>query len=383
MHVARHWDIFCRVIDNHGDIGVCWRLAAELAARGQSVRLWVDDSRALAWMAPGALQGHWPGVNVLDWARSGDAATLASITPADVWIEAFGCDIPPDFLAHQLRSRPGHDQPAWINLEYLSAEPYAERAHGLPSPVMHGVAKDRIKYFYYPGLTLGSGGLLRESDLPARQAGFDRRSWLAEQGIGWRGERLVSLFCYEPAALAQLLARLREDARPTRLLVTDGRATAAVRAAIAAHVSEDNQADFGRLSIDFLAPLTQPDFDHLVWSCDLNFVRGEDSLVRAIWAGKAFVWQIYPQHDDAHRAKLHALLDAIQAPASLRQAHALWNALARAQQPDPAMQLDLAAWTGAAEQARDRLLCQPDLCSRLQVFVDQVQSRSLGALERG
>jgi hypothetical protein len=22
-----HWDIFCRVIDNFGDIGVCWRLA--------------------------------------------------------------------------------------------------------------------------------------------------------------------------------------------------------------------------------------------------------------------------------------------------------------------------------------------------------------------
>ena len=31
--------------------------------------------------------------------------------------------------------------------------------------------------------------------------------------------------------------------------------------------------------------LTQPDYDRLLWSADLNFVRGEDSLVRAIWAG--------------------------------------------------------------------------------------------------
>ncbi|HEY0886111.1 MAG TPA: elongation factor P maturation arginine rhamnosyltransferase EarP, partial [Ramlibacter sp.] len=23
---AMLWDIFCKVIDNHGDIGVCWRL---------------------------------------------------------------------------------------------------------------------------------------------------------------------------------------------------------------------------------------------------------------------------------------------------------------------------------------------------------------------
>ena len=29
------WDVFCRVIDNHGDLGVCWRLACHLAARGQ------------------------------------------------------------------------------------------------------------------------------------------------------------------------------------------------------------------------------------------------------------------------------------------------------------------------------------------------------------
>ena len=65
------WDIFCRVIDNHGDLGVCWRLSCDLAARGQQVRLWVDDASALQWMASGALQGEVPDVRVLPWALAG------------------------------------------------------------------------------------------------------------------------------------------------------------------------------------------------------------------------------------------------------------------------------------------------------------------------
>ena len=66
--------------------------------------------------------------------------------------------------------------------------------------------------------------------------------------------------------------------------------------------------------------LTQADFDHLLWACDLNFVRGEDSLVRAAWAGAPFVWQVYPQHDGAHAAKVEALLAGMAAPPDVRGA---------------------------------------------------------------
>ncbi|WP_313335498.1 elongation factor P maturation arginine rhamnosyltransferase EarP, partial [Comamonas sp.] len=75
------WDIFCQVIDNFGDIGVCWRLAADLARRGCQVRLWVDDGSALAWMAP---QGA-PGVTVHPWPGAVPASGIA-----DVVVEAFG-----------------------------------------------------------------------------------------------------------------------------------------------------------------------------------------------------------------------------------------------------------------------------------------------------
>ena len=50
---ARRWDIFCAVVDNYGDAGVCWRLARQLAGEhGLAVRLFVDALPALARIAP-------------------------------------------------------------------------------------------------------------------------------------------------------------------------------------------------------------------------------------------------------------------------------------------------------------------------------------------
>jgi uncharacterized repeat protein (TIGR03837 family) len=127
------WDIFCKVIDNHGDIGVCWRLACDLATRGETVRLWIDDASALAWMAPGGQ----PGVQVGGWAQGS-----AFPAPGDVVIEAFGCDLP-DSVVSAMASRP--QPPRWINLEYLTAEGYAERSHRLPSPVLSGPGAGLVK----------------------------------------------------------------------------------------------------------------------------------------------------------------------------------------------------------------------------------------------
>ena len=377
MKSARLWDIFCKVIDNYGDIGVCWRLAADLASRGQRVRLWVDKPDALAWMAPGALEGRWPGIQVL--ARKdalSEPVTVAAQEPADVWIEGFGCDVPFELVAYRFgRGRAGSARasrsPIWIDLEYLTAETYAERSHGLPSPVMQGPASGHTKFFLYPGFSGATGGLLREADLCARQSRFDRSAWLLNQGVRWSGERLVSLFCYEPAMLPQLLEQLRKNERPTRLLVTHGRAASAVRHVL--HGQEQaHLADFWaseQLAVTLLPRLSQTDFDHLLWSCDLNFVRGEDSLVRAIWAGKAFVWQIYPQHDEAHHAKLQAFLDAMRAPPSWRAFHWSWNGIGQQALAQP----DLAAWAAAVAKAGDWLRQRPDLTTGLLEFVKREQ----------
>ena len=356
------WDIFCKVIDNFGDVGVCWRLAAELARRGEEVRLWLDEPQALAWMAPGALQSEVPHVEVVHWTSPLPAGLREDLPLADVWVEAFGCDPPVEAVeALGRRMAPSGRAPVWINLEYLSAEPYVERSHRLPSPVMSGPAKGSTKWFFYPGFTERTGGLLREDDLLARQSAFDAPSWLLHQAIAPDATRLrVCLFCYEPPALKTVLQQAGQASAASDWLVTPGRAWQAVQGL------QSPVASACRLHA--LPPLTQTDFDHLLWSCDLNFVRGEDSLVRALWAGQAFVWQIYPQHDDAHHAKLAAFLDWLRAPDSLRNFHRAWNGIdaTPALWPDHAT---LALWRHCTRQARDRLLAQPDLASQLTSFV--------------
>ena len=373
------WDIFCKVIDNFGDIGVCWRLAADLAARGQQVRLWVDDASPLAWMAPGGCAG----VQVLPWVDSLDVSCLSS-TPCDVLIEAFGCEAAPDFIASCARiySASGHKstlKPLWINLEYLSAEPYVERNHGLMNLASSGPAVGWQKVFYYPGFTPKTGGLLREPELLQRQAAFNKATWLQQHDIDWQAENsevLVSLFCYEPAALSQLLNEWAQNGingKSVRLLVAAGRATDAVKALKPIRPLnpsknthqiglKPNQYGRDQLLIAYLPLLSQTDYDHLLWASDINFVRGEDSLVRAIWAGKPFVWQLYPQTNDAHGPKLDAFLDKLAAPAILQTFHRVWNGLADQSLP---LLTDLNAWGQAATSYRAGLIAQPDLSSNL------------------
>jgi len=354
------WDVFCRVVDNFGDVGVCWRLASNLAERGQRVRLWVDDATALRWMAP---DGH-DGVEVHPW-----LAGTAFPPPGDVVVEAFGCDPAPAFLAAMASAAESARPPVWINLEYLSAERYVERSHALASPQMSGPARGLVKWFFYPGFTPATGGLLREPALQAEQAVFDRDAWLAAQGIAPRpGERLVSVFCYPGAPVDRLVASLAADGRPTLLATAPGAATGAVRAALATHGDTLRQ--------HALPWLTQPAFDRLLWAADLNFVRGEDSWVRAQWAGRPFVWQAYAQADGAHGPKIEAFLDLALAPAppevaeTIRDWTAAWNGLDDPAAPLPAWTpAALAAASAAARAWRAQLAGSADLVSRLLAFV--------------
>lgn len=373
----RQWDVFCQVIDNFGDIGVCWRLAADLASRGQRVRLWVDDARALAWMAPTGCAG----VDVRAW--HGPLPSAEDEAP-QVMIEAFGCEIRPDFIAWAVdRARATGQRPVWVNLEYLSAERYVERNHRLPSPVMSGPASGWTRWFFYPGFTRNTGGLLREEGLAQRQAAFDVTAWrtrhrpdTADVRQDANADLWVSLFCYEPAALRGWLQQLQAGPLRTHLLVTPGRARSAVEAAMQNNMDENGPVGLlhqrGQLSISYLAPCTQVAFDEMLWASDLNAVRGEDSLVRALWAGKALVWHIYPQHDNAHHAKLHAFLDWLQAPPSMREFHATWNGLNARPLVSPDAQT-LADWTACVSAARQRLLAQDHLMTQILGFVAEKQ----------
>ncbi len=350
------WDVFCRVVDNWGDIGVGWRCARDLASRGEQVRLWIDDASALTWMAPGGAAG----VDVIAW-----QADVPAREPGDVVVELFGCDPPSAFVERMRQRAPA---PLWINLEYLSAEPYVERSHGLPSPQQAGPGRGLTKWFWYPGFTPATGGLIREPGLLDERARFDRAAWFAAHAIEPRaGERVVSLFCYDNAALPALLDTLAAGATPTLLLLTPGHAARQAQAALGPSLAR------GALRALRLPWLTQPDFDRLLWACDLDFVRGEDSFVRAQWAAQPFVWHVYPQDDAAHARKLDAFLDLYleAAPSPFAAAlRALWFAwIGRA--PWPAAWPDAEAWAAHARRWQQRMAAREDLVTQLLRFAGE------------
>lgn len=324
------WDLFCRVIDNHGDLGVCWRLAADLASRGERVRLWADDDSALAWMAP---QGS-PGVEVRRWADP-----EPGLQPGEVVVEAFGCDPPIGFVSRMAATRP-----VWINLEYLCAEDYGERSHGLPSPQPQGLTK----WFFFPGFTPSSGGLLREADVLETK----EPPWPDLRVTPRPGERCVSVFAYADAPFHALFDRL--DDAPTLLLLAAGPSQAPALAALAARTRP-------RLRAQALPWLSQRGYNRLLHACDLNLARGEDSIVRAMWAGAPFVWHIYAQHDGVHARKLDALLDRMDAAPDVRALWRAWNRLG----DWPTRLPEFAPWREASRRWRSRLADQSDLTSRL------------------
>ena len=362
------WDIFCRVIDNHGDLGVCWRLSADLASRGHSIRLWVDDASALVWMAPDAKPNAEGRAQLITTTgsvvvRAWHDALHGLDQPSDVWVEAFGCELPDHFVhgAHQSQTNAHSPScPVWLNLEYLSAETYVERSHKLPSPVMSGLLKGRTKWFFYPGFNDKTGGLIREARVLEKinGAAFPESDQFGSKPYPQKS----TLFCYEPAALAEAMQLASLTTSGHHWQVAHGRGALAFEQALRSLPSHVKPP-----SHQFIPPVSQTKFDQLLKSSDLNFVRGEDSLVRALWAGKAFVWQIYPQDDGAHRLKLNAFLDWLQPPDSLRRFHLVWNGLSQ----DPLPEVDLPAWHACAMAAQARLMQQIDLVSQLLQFVEE------------
>lgn len=378
------WDIFCQVIDNWGDAGVCWRLASDLATRGIAVRLWIDDPAPLAWMrsTESSLPDAHPLVQIVPWKtplpEAGIlSAMLASKLPCpQVFIEAFGCHAPEVYLAYIAAMA---TPPVWLNLEYLSAQTYAQDCHGLPSPQQTGPAKGLIRWFYYPGFTPQTGGLLREPALLDACSQFDPCAWLARMDIPIMPRALrASLFCYANAALAPLVRQWQhpphDNREPIHLLATPGITTRelAPLLGLATAPTPGTTTRHANLCVTWLPHLSQCDFDRLLASTHINFVRGEDSWIRAIWAGVPFIWQPYIQDDGAHFEKLEAFL-------SLAQATPQWNTFERqwTRQKSPDWQTLTSTLPQTAQrlmQLRARLTAQTDLVTRLIAFAHEKRS---------
>ena len=368
------WDIFCSVVDNFGDIGVTWRLARQLVAEHQcEVRLWVDDLRAFERMCPEIDVGVTPqwreGVEVRHW-----SAHWPAVAAADVVIAAFACQLPPAYMeAMAERER----TPLWLNLDYLSAEDWVVGCHGLPSVKFKSVQK----YFFFPGFRPGTGGLLREAGLLERRQGFQRdpiqqRSFLQELGVFAQSDaRLISLFAYENTGLASWLDVLAAGSRPTHLLVPEGRILGDVQrwlGSTALSVGTVQVRD--ALTVQVLPFVRQEQYDQLLWCCDFNAVRGEDSFVRAQWAARPMLWHIYQQDEDVHLDKLEAFLDLYTqglSPLACAAVIGLWQAWNAGGDMAFAWKNLLEVWPQVSEHAQQWCLeqaLQADLAAALVQF---------------
>ncbi|MFM4922709.1 elongation factor P maturation arginine rhamnosyltransferase EarP [Aeromonas dhakensis] len=391
------WDIFCCVVDNFGDIGVTWRLARQLKQEGAlpaqesevQVRLWVDDLASFARICPGldpAQESQWvDGIHIQHWHETLPADTI----PARVVIEAFACELPAPFVA-KMASQPS--PPCWLNLEYLSAESWVEDCHGLASPQrLESQSLGSLslnKYFFFPGFTARTGGLLCERGLIVERERWQQdeaglNAYWASLGLPPKQEHelRVSLFTYESAALTSLVECWCQSATPVTLLLPLGRSLNDVLtgAGLADAIPTARAGDLlhsGNLAIKLLPMTDQAGYDRLLWSCDLNLVRGEDSFVRAQWAARPFLWHIYPQEEQAHMVKLDGFLDHYLAelPTATGQwlrgfSHALnqgentrewW-----AQWPDHA-----AIWQQHGRHWSHKLLQDGDLVTRLVKFLE-------------
>lgn len=383
MSALKRWDIFCKVVDNFGDIGVSWRLARQLQAEHDlEIRLWIDDLAAA--------QKIIPSLNSAKNSQVCDEITILKLSAeadysqaAEVAIEAFACELPPAYLAAMVRQ-----QSKWVNLEYLSAETWVDDFHAKPSPQdFLNLNNGLVRYFYFPGFTNNSGGLIRESKIIEQNQLFadnkqlQNNFWQALQVTNFAALK-ISLFCYPHAPIAQLLNVLSKSDQLINCYVP----ASSILPQIAEFFGKKtlkvgDNLQHKNLQLQVLPFLSQANYDKLLCTCDLNFVRGEDSWIRAIWAGKPFIWQPYFQDESTHIKKLDAFLlrfygnlstTNIVAYVINSEIYQIWssgrltlNSVNRYLSHLPAIQKHTL-------EKRNQLLLQPDLATKLIAFCNKL-----------
>lgn len=388
------WDIFCKIVDNYGDIGVCWRLSQQLAIEHHlQIRLFIDDMVAakkiimaldIAQQNPVISQVinnveicAWPTLENKDKAK-----------PADVVLETFSCELPAFYIKHMALQGS-----IWINLEYLSAENWVSDFHAKPSPHPTLVI---TKHYFFPGFKEDTGGLIREADLIANRNAFinikeKQTEFLQKIGVTDTNNLTdiegninspinISLFCYPQANINGLIKSLAAENQATSLFMPHiSSMTTMVEKSFNFNFTNNKKLQLGSLTIHLLPFLSQADYDRLLWACDLNFVRGEDSWIRAVWAEKPFIWQPYIQTDETHIVKLKAFLDLYLNTATpeikslMYESQLAWsNADTTATMPVSAIINQLTAMRNYAKKATNILALLPDLATKLVIFSENL-----------
>jgi uncharacterized repeat protein (TIGR03837 family) len=309
-------DIFCHVIDNFGDAGVAYRFANELkiALPDLRIRVFIDDFKALQAIAPELiLSEEFQKNDKIEYHDSNlmDCGFVEQAGTADVLVEAFACRIP-EVVLEKASRRPT----VIINLEYFSAEKWIEGYHLKESLLGRGELK---KYFFMPGITKGSGGVI----VNAYMEKFRRRlsdgrpeyfkNFLEKYGLElYDGKDALfgTIFTYN-RGFDTLLTDIQSIEKDFYLFIfgnksIDGMLRTLERKSV--HIN-GSIVKYGNSQIISMPFLPQRQYDELLCACDFNIVRGEDSLIRAVLADKPFLWQAYIQDDKYQLVKVRAFLD--------------------------------------------------------------------------
>ena len=279
-------DIFCQVIDNYGDVGVAYRLAREFKRvyPNKKLRFVINQIEEL---------------NLIRKSEDIEIILYKDISKiensADLIIESFGCEIPKEYMDKALKN-----SKLIINLEYFSAEKWVDDFH-LQESFLGGNLK---KYFFIPGLSEESGGILLDNEFLERKKKVEanKEYYLEKFGIKEKYDLIGSVFSYEKNfdSLIEELKKL--DKKIILLILSEKTQKNFIK-------YFDNGNNYDKIKFVKLPFFTYDKYEELLALCDFNLVRGEDSFVRALLLGKPFLWHIYPQDENTHIEKLESFLE--------------------------------------------------------------------------
>ena len=279
-------DIFCQVIDNYGDVGVAYRLAREFKRvyPNKKLRFVINQTEEL---------------NLIRKSEDIEIILYKDISKiensADLIIESFGCEIPKKYMDKALKN-----SKLIINLEYFSAEKWVDDFH-LQESFLGGNLK---KYFFIPGLSEKSGGILLDNEFLERKKKVEanKEYYLEKFGIKEKYDLLGSIFSYEKN-FDSLIEELKKLGKKIILLMLSEKTQKNFIKYF------DNGNNYDKIKFVKLPFFTYDKYEELLALCDFNLVRGEDSFVRALLLGKPFLWHIYPQDENTHIKKLESFLE--------------------------------------------------------------------------
>lgn len=300
--------ILCKVVDNFGDIGVVYRLAKALSDLDSSLNLTIvcSNLESFASMAkkiePDKKNQFFDYKNtrwqILDWNQSEDF-TFSS-KPFPIILECFQCGRP-DWLEKVLFDKNAKEIFHIFNIEYLTAEEYADDFHLLKCYTRSPNVK---KMFFMPGFTKKTAGLLIDSQFLKT---LKETKTLPKN----KNEFCVTIFSYEREffQIFNSLNRIQETQRqknPDFCIKVLAAAGKSLPFAKKAWEQTGKKLNFVQLPF-----LTQEEWDKILCTSDFNFVRGEESLARACLSGKPFFWHAYVQDENYQLVKVNALLEKI------------------------------------------------------------------------